>query len=317
MRTSFRCWCICILSIFALLTIASRFDRKRKPLRTHCPTTLPIVKDRQIENALASLFSRELGYTLIGKKPVSIDVNDDYYLYKHPHVVKKVLNFLKKTFKDSPGFILKTKLHKDGSYRIELTNKKSFTNIISERPKLWALVREKFGSIDAFLERVNSSKKGVFDLLHSHASMRGILLGYGKTNTDYFCRRYAVGNYLKKHPFSCIFFPSYRPRPRSICFRFFGSFTLEKHFFLGPKPPKRAGFDSLEDEWRWIREVEWDLSDECRPEPPYFIELPYYICCHGGDSEQTWENYKKASGQLASLFCNRSFTEVITEKAAN
>jgi hypothetical protein len=55
--------------------------------------------------------------------------------------------------------------------------------------------------------------------------------------------------------------------------------------------------------------------EESAPAPPYFVSLPFYVCRHGGDSELTREKYKKASSELAELFCNRSFQEGVTEMA--
>ena len=79
--------------------------------------------------------------------------------------------------------------------------------------------------------------------------------------------------------------------------------------------PKRK-FDSLETEWEWIKKVCWDLFPSREPEPPDYIPLPFYICRHGGDSEQVRNKYIKARERLANLFYKHSFTETIVKEAA-
>lgn len=78
-------------------------------------------------------------------------------------------------------------------------------------------------------------------------------------------------------------------------------------------------FGSLEAEWKWIKKIEWKL-DGCRnPLPPYKLDyplLPFYICRHGGDSEQVRKKYIKARGRLANLFYQRSPTDVVMKEAS-
>ena len=75
------------------------------------------------------------------------------------------------------------------------------------------------------------------------------------------------------------------------------------------------GFDSLEAEWQWMQRVEWDIEKESRPVPPYFVYLPAYDCRHGDGSEKLREEFKKASRQIAELFCNRKPSDVLADFA--
>jgi hypothetical protein len=77
----------------------------------------------------------------------------------------------------------------------------------------------------------------------------------------------------------------------------------------------RQGFRSLEAEWRWIKEVAWDVEEESKPVPPYFVSLPVYVCRHGGDSELMRKKYKKASHRVAELFYNKSPQEAVAGAA--
>ena len=87
--------------------------------------------DPELESAIASLFIGELGYTLIGAKPVSIQEGGNYYLSQHPEATKRLLSFLTMAFKNSPGFIVKISGEWDGYYDIELFNKAALRKVIA------------------------------------------------------------------------------------------------------------------------------------------------------------------------------------------
>ena len=136
----------------------------------------------------------------------------------------------------------------------------------------------------------------------------GLLLGYDKTNIDYYIRRIEVGTYLQKYPFV-----RYHPLPG-------GKYSNNPFVFLNiflryERLRPSRGFESLEDEWQWIKKIEWNIEEESDPVPPLFVHLPLYICRHGGESELTREKFKEASGKVAELFCNKSFQEAVKEIA--
>ena len=280
--------------------------------------------DPELEFAVASLFIDELGYTLIGAKPVSLQEGSGPYLNKHPEVVKRVLSFLTEAFKNSPGFILKISEIDEGYFDIELFCKAAIKKVIAENEELQIFIKKKFVDIDGFFSHVQRTKKSFLKTFDYNDFLLGLMLGYGRDNAEYYCRRNEVGTSLKKYPFfsmlseDLIVSDNLKPcvygratlsffSPYDFLYRFKGKIID----FL----PERK-FDSLEAEWEWIKKVKWDLFPLRKPEPPDYIPLPFYICRHGGDSERVRSKYIQARERLANLFYKHSFTEVIANEAA-
>ena len=61
----------------------------------------------EIESAYRVIFSEDIGYTLIGFKPISYDYLQDDYLRAHPETFKRVIASLKATFQESDTFVFK------------------------------------------------------------------------------------------------------------------------------------------------------------------------------------------------------------------
>jgi hypothetical protein len=268
--------------------------------------------DPQLERAIASIFTDELGYTLIGEKAVSIQEGDTDYLHDHPDVKERLFAFLTKAFKDSHRFIFKASM-KDGKHlSIEFFNKIALKRVISEHLELQKFVRKKFITTDGFFSHLQHTKESVFKTFARDDFLLGLVFGYGRDNSDYYCRRCDVGTYLNKAPFFEIFQNNLKPH---ICGGKLVFFFLDDFSGKHARPPLKEDFGSLENEWEWLQEVHWNLGELCAPIPPYYISLPFYVCRHGGDSEQIRNKYIKARDRLANLFYNRSFMEVIIEEA--
>ena len=272
------------------------------------------VEDPELESAVASLFSGELGYTLIGEKPVSIQEGSNCYLKQHPDVVKRLFSFLSLAFNRSSRFILRISGKWDGCYDIELFNKDAFRRIVTKHHELQEFIRKKYVDINGFFPHTQHSEECVFELFNHNAFLLGLIFGYGRDNAEYYCRMNEVEMILKKHPSFSIFPNDLKPNVhRSSTISFFSLDTCEECF---KRPRPKGKFDSLEAEWKWIQKVCWDLTDSCTPKPPYYIRLPFYICRHGGDSEQVRNNYTKAQNRLAKLFYTYSFTNAVIEVAS-
>jgi len=269
--------------------------------------------DSNFESALMYLFAGEFGYTLIGEKAISLDESQNRYMHTHPDESNKLLVFLERLFRNSDAFVFKVFLYEHNCNRIELINKRAVLSLIETDRRLKRFVKEKFTSESRFIDELMMPDRSVFDLFDNDAFLIGIALGYGVSNSDYFCRRSEVGRYLKKYPLVC--FLPFNPKPRpgaAVPNRFHGFFEPRKVV-----PPKRKKhFLSLSDEWEWIKKMRWDIWQTSRPRPPYYVALPFYICRHGGDSEEVMARYVSARDKLADLFCGRKFSEVIAEEAA-
>ncbi len=267
--------------------------------------------DREIESAYISLFSKEFGYTLIGAKSASIDELDYEYLFTDQEGLRTFLNSLEKAGNGSKNFVLKIFCESNCFYRVELINKKSIENLISENHALQHFIETKYTNRAEFFKRLEDPKITLFQLFLYDPYYIGLVLGYGDANSEYFCRRAQVGIHLRRIPFEA-------PLPF-----FRGSFIgwhwhNESKKIIIPAVKKEIepgpGFNSLEAEWDWIRQVEWDLHQERQAKPPYLISLPFYVCRHGGDSEMIREKYKRAQIVLAELFLDKSFRETVSEE---
>jgi hypothetical protein len=311
---------VIVLSLNLLLLLCGSFlslpfSANNNDLLAETPLESAVVitqsSDQILENSLRALFSGEFGYVLLGAKPASIAECSDYYLCTHPEARDLLLQFLKNTFKGSTNFIVKAIT--DGKcYRIEFINKQAVRQVVLENYELQLFIDTKFRGLNNFFESLGSVDTDLFGLFED-PFLIGLVLGYGRANSEYYCRRCVVGEYLKRYPVVCQLPFNPEPHKSYAVSQCFDSFSLEN---VVKEVPVTKGFWSLADEWSWIREVFWNLEDDCSPAPPYYISLPFYICRHGGDSEQVRDKYLKARDCLADLLYRHSFKEVVFEEAS-
>ena len=141
--------------------------------------------------------------------------------------------------------------------------------------------------------------------------IKGILLGYGDTNTRYFCRRSQLMQYLRRFPSLSRFSKSEDPFVKNPTFQ-----AWIKVPYAIQKLEPSSGFYSLEEEWSTMREVWWETRNEREVIPPFLVGIPFYVCQHGGDSEIVREKYIRARIKLANLFSGKSFQQAVKEEAA-
>jgi len=259
-----------------------------------------LVSEAEMERAYMIIFSKEFGYTLIGEKPVSIDegvINNHFSA--NPDLVKEFVVSVKDELKDSNTIVFKAFLEEDGSHFLEMINKPALMNLVSHNQKLKDFIATNFRTEAEFYKQMEDPRLRIFDVLKNDAYLKGIVLGYGDANSSYFCRRCELLRHLRIFPFVRLV-----PQHEGLFFRqpnFPGRILYP---YLARKVELGAGFSSFENEWRWMREVWWELRNEREAVPPFFIALPFYICRRGGDSEMVREKYKRASVKLVSNCIN-------------
>jgi hypothetical protein len=296
-----------LMSFFAAIVV---FISASSLMAEAPPVPGVVAVDSELEFALKSLFIRELGYTLIGTKPVTSE--HPCYLEKNPELIKKLRSFLNMVFKNSNTFILRMSEECDTIFSVDFIHKTALRRVIRENPELQLFIKKKFGSINAFFSCLHH--KSIFKALNYDNFLLGLVLGYGRANAEYYCRRDAIGEYL--HKYQIMGCAPFLAKPGTLITGCLSAFYfLDTPSFDIPAPTPKEEFGSLEAEWEWIRRVEWNLDKQRKPKPPYYVRLPFYICRHGGDSELVRERYVKASGRLASLFCNRSAAAAIAKEA--
>jgi hypothetical protein len=257
---------------------------------------------REIESLCMELFSGEFGDTLIGVKPITTD--DLSYPYE---ISERCLVSLRKMFEKSPNFVLKI-FSRNQEHSIELINRRALRTLVKHNLIVRSFIKREFQNEQDFYSKIEDSHQSIHKVLKNDEKIIGYVLGYSKTNIDYYLRRIEVGRYLQKYPLFC-----FHPLPGG---RFSNCPVVCRNIHLQHAHVKPSnGFKSLEAEWLWLGNISWDLRKETFPTPPHFVSLPFYVCRHGGDSELTREKYKRAECKVAELFYDRSFQEAVAEEA--
>jgi hypothetical protein len=302
---------ILAVAVFTETTCLSTDAGQPNSIDTH----VSFKNDRDLNRVIAAIFSEEFGYTLIGEKPVSLD--ESFLCLRGDEALKeKVGNFLELAFKNSPNFIVQTPV-RNKRFSFCLIHKLALKRVINETEELKEFVRDRFLTVDRLFYHIQNTEESIFKIFKHKDFLLGLILGYGRANSEYYCRRNTIGEYLKKPPFFQLFPMVFNPNiylytPISIYFP-------DDYPRSSRKPTPKKEFGSLEAEWAWIRKMEWNLDKLCGPTPPYhshYAHLPFYICRHGGDSEQIRDKYIKARSRLANLFYKRIPTEVVLEEAS-
>lgn len=261
-----------------------------------------------IEEGLQALFFRDFGYTLIGVKPISQSDNLSAYVFGGKKEAKRVFAFLRNAFANSSQFILR--MPRENT--VELIHKKSLVRQIDSSPDLQRFIANKYGSTANFLNVLATSKKNIFSLLEYNTLFIGICFGYGEQNSKFYIRKHWVGSYLKR--LACARPFPFDQDPSIVHVREYSYFLYPD---LGrPAPVPSDGFNSLEEEWAWIKSVEIEPEEE-DPDPPFMILLPAYASMTCEESAQLHEKYVRAKDRLAKLFCDRKLSDVIIEKATS
>ncbi len=266
-------------------------------------------EDGIFEEYLLLVFSDDFGYTLVGAKPASLDDSWTCPLKKISlREVERAEAFMSKAFAQSDRFIFR-KIN--GS--LWLINKREMIKKILKYRKLRLFVYKKFGGEEEFFYQLQHGTSNLFDLLDFKCELISIAMGYGLDNGMFYFRRVILGEYLQKYPIvqsypfdGFPFFDKVRGMNWLFCKRL--ETVIEPHCL--------PGFQSLDNEWEWIKQNEWVFRMNSRPDPPYYLCLPAYVSCKSKEAENVHKNFLKARDKLANLFYNRKFSEVIAEEAA-
>lgn len=266
--------------------------------------------DIEIEDAYREMFAGDIGYTLIGEKPVSTDDIRGYHLATRHQVLEKFVSSLTATFRGSDKFVLKIFTVGRG-YGIELIHKKAVRDLISSNNSLRQFINEKFSNEDEFLLKLEDKNTSIFWF---NGYIRGLLFGYGEENAAHFCRFIGIADHLKKFPYVQCFDPYPNVRNCLLGPEFPGEIDLP---YVVNVPKLNAGFDSLESEWNWLQTVDrggLETIRECEAVPPYFIRLPIYRSTRSCESDALRAKYVRARAKLAKLFYGKSYQQAVIDE---
>jgi hypothetical protein len=247
------------------------------------------------------MFSDDFGYTLVGAKPASLD--DSSYRYQ-----KSLADYLHRTFEGSNRFIFR-----EIGQSLWLINIPEMRRAVSSYSLLRSFIVKKFGSVDEFFDYIRYGDENLFEILDKKDDLIGIALGYGLDNGRFCNRRAELLTYLRKcpitwgYPFEIIPCVYYIAPLSGRC--------VTRCIYRINKPEPSSSFKSLEEEWKWIEQNEWDLSDEAIPEVPYYIWLPTYISCKSAEAQGVHKRFVRARSKLARLFYSKKPSEAIAQEA--
>lgn len=272
------------------------------------------ISNNDIEPYLREIFSDDLFFTLLGEKPISFV--ECYSLKFSSRTKRHMLTFLETKFHNSPKFILKIFELQPRLYNIILVHKKALETVVLEDPLLCEFVRRKFHDIHGLYCDLEDSKKNIFSTFDSDPILLGIVLGYGRNNSEFFSRRCKLGQQLGKlsrHPLSRF---ASQPTLFSFCTArgaYIQAYLSRQccHSDIMPKV-HTSKFQSLEDEWAWIEEnympIHYDI-------PPILFKTPTFIACKGAESERLIQRFALAADKIAILFEEKELTVFLAEEA--
>lgn len=300
-----------LVTLLILLSISCR-----KGIRIVQSTTQQgaFTTNSDIELYLREIFTDDLGFTLLGEKPISFI--ECYSLKSFSEAKNRMLDFLQTTFYNSPRFILKIFEVRPRLYTIILVHKNALNQIILEEPILNEFVVEKFGEVQNLLDNLADPQNDLFSTFDADPILLGIVLGYGKENSEFFFRRSEIGRYLGKFPL--------RSMPRVVShptlFSFYPARDMHIQAFLSRQcchldaTPKSCSnkFASLEQEWSWIEENTMPIHNDL---PPVLFKVPVFIACKSHESKEKIRKFTTAMTRLVHLFEKKKVSVVIEEEA--
>jgi hypothetical protein len=256
-------------------------------------------------------FSRDMGYTLIGEKPVSLEGISYLEFPFEPEVLDDFISSLKNAFNGSEKFVCKVFKSYDG-YEIELIHRNALRALVTKNLTIKWFIEERFSREADFFAEIEDKNVSIFSF---DPYIRGLLFGYGEENSDYFCRMGLVSEYLQKPPSV-----TYFHRDVNLVTIVHNPFLPICYLpYVIKKPQLRPGFDSLESEWEWLNAIErssfgYNRINTSEAVPPYFIDFPTYVDRSGGESDEIRAKYVRARTKLAEIFCGKSYQQAVVEE---
>jgi len=260
-----------------------------------------------LEESLKILFCNELGYTLIGAKPVSEADCPFIEQYLCKESLDDICSFLDRAFQKSSRYILKIERDSTAYMTITLMHIPSLKKIIAHNRKLRSFIQKKYGSFDGFLAHFRRSSDSIFGCLNYSNYLLGIAFGYGHKSTQFFIRYKELEQFLQRGPFSLI------PWTKPPFFTMSSPLILPFHInSLRPPPRIKKKFGSLEKEWQFLQKIFCFDAKNAFFQVPYNVQLPFFFNKKGSMRQRRFSIYRD---QLARLFYNRSLTDFFLENS--
>ena len=247
----------------------------------------------------AYLFCRAgFGYSLIGAKPLAIDL--DFFptplstnAVKEPYILSNSRNFLFKITRTNQNLRLTILIHK-----------KKFLEVCNENKDLFQLILGRNFSSKKLLEEIETSERPLFEIIKNNETILGILLGFGRKNALLFSRMEEIAlSSVNTFP---IPFPSV----------YFSCFRQNRRLSIAPKQLNALSpFKTIDQEKAWL-DTHFNQGS-FSPKDVSFLDLVFPVGFRVTDSRETKKlvsKYKKARRLLIKLFSNQNCLDVVLEQ---
>jgi hypothetical protein len=266
-------------------------------------SSLTSTTDIELEKELRYLFSQELGHTLIGAKPVSVE---ECFLCGLTSSTSKerTLDFLKQIFANSNTFILMIHVPYPSYIVITLIHKPLLIKTIQHEEYLRRFLERHYNSVEKFIEILPDSEKNIFELLKFDDMALGLLFGYGYANTEYASRKLKIQDILSDRRY--VLWPL--PHAETITITPFCTLPCVHIDISAYNTAPSCGFHSLEEELCFLNMIEYKTQEVT---PPYLFSPPFFIAKQCPETEELLRHYKKSTDKLAEIHRTQSFSRFL------
>jgi hypothetical protein len=230
---------------------------------------------------LITLFNSEVGYTLIGVKPVS-------FYEEGSSISQELLLLLEKQFSFSKEIIFKVSNARRGK-EICIIHKNSFRKCVLESKELKDFILNEFTSVDEFFHRFKQSSLPLRSFCNCTGQILGTMLGFGAKNAENWSHLSILDQFLKS---SSIRRLTDELDPGMIALPDF-SVAIPNSIRL---PTKNLKFQSFYDEWKYLEKGKKGTGGFI---PPYWVYLPEFIFWN--EQEDSVQRFVKARDVLGEV----------------
>jgi hypothetical protein len=257
------------------------------------PTARP---NHDHEASLALLFSKELGQTLIGKKPMSFE---ECLVWTSPlalHERKEVVSWLHACFDKSSKYIFHAHSFHHICIDLVLIHKEAFQSTVAKSTYLNRFIKRNYGTVQNFFDSFKNSKESIIDLFKDDDIALGIALGYGYSNSKFLYRINKLYSSIHK---SYGLGPWHRRLIPSACNATFMNKIPTLSYSIPEIPTPSPGWASIQEELDWLQSIEVPIT---YPDPPILFSAPIFATKQSKETDKLLRKYERGVNKLSSIF---------------
>lgn len=247
---------------------------------------------------LLCLFSKELGLTLIGEKPMSCE--ECIWDWDSPLPQRgreEFISWLNERFQNSSKYIFRTHTYRPGHIDIVLIHKPSFQKVFKRTRYLNKFIKRHYGDVENFFSCCERSSGSFSDWFKNDDIALGIALGYGYNNSTFLSRCNDLSTCVNKnYGLVCRALRRKGPHP------FTASYLGKSQIMMISIPrlvQHSANWPSAQDELLWLESIVRAIPQS---PPPYLFSVPFFVARQGQETEELLRKYEKGINRLARLF---------------